>query len=63
MCDNGVGIPLTGGVSVSKSKQITVDQLVAAMPTAIARAVKDQEIRPQSTADLTPVVGFIQPND
>jgi hypothetical protein len=48
---------------VSKSKQITVDQLVAAMPTAIARAVKDQEIRPQSTADLTPVVGFIQPND
>jgi hypothetical protein len=63
VCDNGVGIPLTGGVSVSKSKKITVDQLVAAMPTAIDRAVKDQEKRPQAANDLTPVVGFFPPND
>ncbi|HKH47069.1 MAG TPA: hypothetical protein VKM72_20620, partial [Thermoanaerobaculia bacterium] len=62
VCDNGVGIPLTGGVSMSKSKKITVDQLVAAMPTAINRAVKDQENRPQGTAELTPIVGFL-PND
>ena len=47
---------------MSKSKKITVDQLVAAMPTAINRAVKDQENRPQGTAELTPIVGFL-PND
>ena len=49
---------------MSKSKKITVDQLVAAMPTAIARAVKDQENRPQgSSAEITPVMGFFPPND
>jgi len=63
VCDNGVGIPLTGGVSMSKSKKITVDQLVAAMPAAIDRAVKDQASRPQGAADLTPVTGFLPPND
>jgi hypothetical protein len=46
---------------MSKSKKITVDQLVAAMPTAINRAVKDQENRPQVTAS-DPIVGFL-PND
>jgi len=48
---------------MSKSKKITVDQLVAAMPTAINRAVKDQENRPQGVADSTPVIGFFPPND
>ena len=45
---------------MSKPKKITVDQLVAAMPTAIGRAVKDQENRPQG---ITPIVGFLSPND
>ena len=48
---------------MSKSKKITVDQLVAAMPTAIGRAVKDQENRPQGAAAETPFIGFMPPND
>lgn len=46
---------------MSKSKKITVDQLVAAMPAAISRAVKNQENRPQIAAS-DPIVGFL-PND
>jgi hypothetical protein len=57
----GSAYPLTGGVSMSKSKKITVDQLVAAMPAAISRAVKNQENRPQIAAS-DPIVGFL-PND
>jgi hypothetical protein len=49
---------------MSKSKRITVDQLIAAMPTAINRAVKDQVNRPQGAAsELTPFIGFMPPND
>jgi hypothetical protein len=41
---------------MSKSKQITVDQLVAATATAVDRAVKDPESRPQG---ITPSTGFL----
>ena len=48
---------------MSKSKQITVDQLVAAAATAVHRAVKNQENRPQGMTAETPFIGFLQPND
>jgi hypothetical protein len=48
---------------MSKSKKITVDQLVAVMPTAINRAAKNQENRPQGAVEsMDPVMGFF-PND
>jgi hypothetical protein len=48
---------------MSKSQKITVDQLAAATATAVHRAVKDQESRPQGATDLTPITGFLPPND
>jgi hypothetical protein len=48
---------------MSKSKKITVDQLVAVMPTAVDRAVKDREIRPQAASEISPITGFLPPND
>jgi len=48
---------------MSKSQKITVDQLAAATATAVDRAVKDQENRPQGAAELTPITGFLPPND
>lgn len=48
---------------MSKSKQITVDQLAAAAATAVHRAVKNQQNGPQGIAVETPFIGFLPPND